>query len=201
MSARTQCWACCASASGTYRPSGWRAVPGLVNIYRALCVLEHDVPRELEPEKVAELGMRGDDPRCEEALTMFCARARHGRRQPGRHARCARRTVHRRRHRAEAGRLVRPLAVPRPLRAQGTLLQLRRGGSHLRHPGREPRAARACRCAFDTLKAIRTAEAQRRRGKSAEVKELDQNPIVVSSSGHALPAGTTLLVANSPDMA
>lgn len=47
--------------------------PGLVNIYRALSVLEHDVPRELEPERVAELGMRGEDLRCREALTMFCA--------------------------------------------------------------------------------------------------------------------------------
>ncbi len=47
--------------------------PGLVNIYRALSVLAHDVPRDLEPEKVAELGMRGEDPRCQEALTMFCA--------------------------------------------------------------------------------------------------------------------------------
>ena len=28
MSARTQCWACCASASGTSPPSVWRAVPG-----------------------------------------------------------------------------------------------------------------------------------------------------------------------------
>jgi glucokinase len=43
--------------------------PGLVNIYRALSVLEHDVPRELDPD----LGMRGSDPRCQEALTMFCA--------------------------------------------------------------------------------------------------------------------------------
>jgi glucokinase len=47
--------------------------PGLVNIYRALSVLAHDVPREREPERVAELGMRGEDPRCQEALTMFCA--------------------------------------------------------------------------------------------------------------------------------
>ncbi len=46
--------------------------PGLVNIYRALCVLERDVPRELEPENVADAGMRGEDPRCQEALKMFC---------------------------------------------------------------------------------------------------------------------------------
>jgi len=47
--------------------------PGLVNIYRALSVLEHDVPRMLEPENVAELGMHGTDPRCEEALRIFCS--------------------------------------------------------------------------------------------------------------------------------
>jgi len=47
--------------------------PGLVNIYRALCVLDRDVPRELGPENVADLGMHGGEPRCQEALTMFCA--------------------------------------------------------------------------------------------------------------------------------
>ena len=47
--------------------------PGLVNIYRALSVLEHDVPRMLEPENVAELGMQGSDPRCAEALRIFCS--------------------------------------------------------------------------------------------------------------------------------
>ena len=47
--------------------------PGLVNIYRALSVLDRDMPRDLEPQEVAELGMRGGDARCQEALTMFCA--------------------------------------------------------------------------------------------------------------------------------
>lgn len=47
--------------------------PGLVNIYRALSVLGHDVPRELDPEDIANLAMSGADPRCEEALKMFCA--------------------------------------------------------------------------------------------------------------------------------
>jgi glucokinase len=47
--------------------------PGLVNIYRALSVLDHSVPRELEPQQIAEFGMAGTDARCREALTMFCA--------------------------------------------------------------------------------------------------------------------------------
>jgi glucokinase len=47
--------------------------PGLVNIYRALSVLAHDVPRDLEPENVAELGMSAADPRCQEALNIFCS--------------------------------------------------------------------------------------------------------------------------------
>ncbi len=47
--------------------------PGLVNIYRALSVLDHDVPRELDPEDIADHGMRGEDPRCQEALTLFCS--------------------------------------------------------------------------------------------------------------------------------
>jgi glucokinase len=47
--------------------------PGLVNIYRALSALDHSVPRELEPNQIAELGMGGKDARCSEALTMFCA--------------------------------------------------------------------------------------------------------------------------------
>jgi glucokinase len=46
--------------------------PGLVNVYRALCVLEHVTPRELEPQQVAERGMGGTDALCVEALTMFC---------------------------------------------------------------------------------------------------------------------------------
>ena len=47
--------------------------PGLVNIYRALSVLDHDVPRELDPEDIADRGMRDEDPRCREALTLFCS--------------------------------------------------------------------------------------------------------------------------------
>lgn len=47
--------------------------PGLVNIYRALSTLDHDVPKELEPQHIGELGMSGQDPRCLEALRMFCA--------------------------------------------------------------------------------------------------------------------------------
>jgi glucokinase len=46
--------------------------PGLVNIYRALSVLAHEVPRDLEPENIADLGMRGADSRCLDALTIFC---------------------------------------------------------------------------------------------------------------------------------
>jgi glucokinase len=47
--------------------------PGLVNLYRALSALDHDVPRELEPQQIADLGMAASDVRCAEALAMFCA--------------------------------------------------------------------------------------------------------------------------------
>jgi glucokinase len=47
--------------------------PGLVNLYRALSALDRDVPRELEPQQIADLGIAGSDPRCAEALAMFCA--------------------------------------------------------------------------------------------------------------------------------
>jgi glucokinase len=46
--------------------------PGLVNIYRALCTLDHEVPRELEPQQVTDQGTSGKDARCAEALTAFC---------------------------------------------------------------------------------------------------------------------------------
>jgi glucokinase len=47
--------------------------PGLVNIYRALSVLDRDVPRDLQPEQIAGAGRSGEDPRCREALTIFCS--------------------------------------------------------------------------------------------------------------------------------
>jgi glucokinase len=47
--------------------------PGLVNIYEALCTLDHVVVRSLKPEQVAEAGLSGDDPQCVEGLGMFCA--------------------------------------------------------------------------------------------------------------------------------
>jgi glucokinase len=47
--------------------------PGLVNIYRALHVLDRGMPRELLPEEIASAGMTDEDPHCREALTMFCS--------------------------------------------------------------------------------------------------------------------------------
>jgi len=47
--------------------------PGLVNVYRALSVLDRDLPRDLQPEQIADEGVRDTDPRCREALSMFCS--------------------------------------------------------------------------------------------------------------------------------
>ncbi|MCC7549683.1 MAG: glucokinase [Burkholderiales bacterium] len=47
--------------------------PGLVNLYEALCRLDHEVPRGLEPGQISEVGMAGSDRHCVEALEMFCA--------------------------------------------------------------------------------------------------------------------------------
>ncbi len=143
--------------------------PGLVNIYRALSVLEHDVPRELEPENVAELGMRGGDPRCQEALTMFCAVL-------GMAAGNLVVTLG-----ARGGLFIGGGIVPKlgdwfdrspfrdALRAQGALLQLRGCGPHSCHPRREPGAARACRCAFEPLTQRRRGADESRRASTGTV--------------------------------
>ncbi len=47
--------------------------PGLVNIYRALCEIDHFVPRTYNPEQVSTLGLCADDAQCAEALQIFCA--------------------------------------------------------------------------------------------------------------------------------
>lgn len=47
--------------------------PGLVNLYEALCRLDHVTARALEPQQVAEQGEGGKDPQAAEALAMFCA--------------------------------------------------------------------------------------------------------------------------------
>jgi glucokinase len=47
--------------------------PGLVNLYEALCKLDHRSPRGLTPEQITESATAGTDPQCEEALSTFCA--------------------------------------------------------------------------------------------------------------------------------
>jgi glucokinase len=47
--------------------------PGLVNIYEALCRLDHEVARGLDPGQVSEAAIAGSDAHCVEALAMFCA--------------------------------------------------------------------------------------------------------------------------------
>jgi glucokinase len=47
--------------------------PGLVNLYEALCRLDHVTLRALEPQQVADDGAAGRDPQAAEALAMFCA--------------------------------------------------------------------------------------------------------------------------------
>lgn len=46
--------------------------PGLVNIYRALCEIDHVVPRVYTPEQVSNLGLSGEDGQCQESLSIFC---------------------------------------------------------------------------------------------------------------------------------
>jgi glucokinase len=47
--------------------------PGLVNLYQALCRLDHVSARALEPQQIAEQGEAGKDAQAAEALAMFCA--------------------------------------------------------------------------------------------------------------------------------
>jgi len=47
--------------------------PGLVNIYEALCKLDHGVPQGMEPGQISQAAMEGTDAHCLEALEMFCA--------------------------------------------------------------------------------------------------------------------------------
>lgn len=46
--------------------------PGLVNIYQALCTLEHVVAKALAPNQISEAALAGSDPQCVQALSMFC---------------------------------------------------------------------------------------------------------------------------------
>lgn len=46
--------------------------PGLVNLYRALCEIDHAMPRVYTPEQVSNLGLAAEDPQCEQALRVFC---------------------------------------------------------------------------------------------------------------------------------
>jgi len=47
--------------------------PGLVNVYEALCQLDHVPVRGLQPHQVTAAGLANSDPQAEEALAMFCA--------------------------------------------------------------------------------------------------------------------------------
>jgi glucokinase len=46
--------------------------PGLVNVYQALCRIDHAPVRALEPEQIAQSALSGADPQCMEALALFC---------------------------------------------------------------------------------------------------------------------------------
>jgi glucokinase len=46
--------------------------PGLLNIYRALCEIDHVVPRDYTPEQVSNLGLVSENPQCGETLKIFC---------------------------------------------------------------------------------------------------------------------------------
>jgi glucokinase len=46
--------------------------PGVVNVYQALCRIDHVPTRALEPEQIARAALSGADPQCAEALAMFC---------------------------------------------------------------------------------------------------------------------------------
>ncbi len=46
---------------------------GLVNVYEALCQLDHVPVRGLQPHQVTAAGMANSDPQAAEALAMFCA--------------------------------------------------------------------------------------------------------------------------------
>lgn len=47
--------------------------PGLVNLYRALCEIDHIMPRTYTPEQVSSLGLGAEDAQCTQALQLFCA--------------------------------------------------------------------------------------------------------------------------------
>jgi glucokinase len=47
--------------------------PGLVNLYDALCKLEHVPVRGLAPRQITASALAGDDAQCVEAFAMFCA--------------------------------------------------------------------------------------------------------------------------------
>ncbi len=47
--------------------------PGLVAIYKALCALDQTPVKTLKPEQVTDAGLNASDPKCAEALRIFCA--------------------------------------------------------------------------------------------------------------------------------
>jgi glucokinase len=47
--------------------------PGLLNLYRALCLIAGLAPEKLEPTEITARGISGDCPFCRETLELFCA--------------------------------------------------------------------------------------------------------------------------------
>ncbi|CAO3446898.1 Glucokinase (EC 2.7.1.2) [Azospirillum argentinense] len=47
--------------------------PGLVNLYQALCVLDHQEPEPFTPAQVSDAATANTNPHCVEAVEMFCA--------------------------------------------------------------------------------------------------------------------------------
>jgi glucokinase len=46
---------------------------GLVNLYRAICALDHTTAQALTPAQITEVALAGKEVHCREALDMFCA--------------------------------------------------------------------------------------------------------------------------------
>src|SRR5471032_2318122 len=111
--------------------------PGMEIIYRAIAKRNGRQVRDLTSQEIMAGALTDKDPLCLEVLECFCAML-GGYRQPGRDAGCLRRHVHRRRHRAAHGRVVRLVAVPFALRGQGPFHQLPVGDSDLCNHHAEP---------------------------------------------------------------
>ena len=112
---------------------------GLPVLHRAVAAVLGQAGPVLAPEQIVERGLARSDEACTQTVDSFCALLGSFGRQRGTGARRARWCLHRRWHRAAAGRPFPRLALPRALRSQGPAAALSSGHSHLahhRHAGR-----------------------------------------------------------------